>query len=260
MRYLIVTKRAIIAVVTIVLVICLGVYIATSVNKVALTNAVENRKIPIYSVDTDQKNIAVTFNAAWEADEVPEILEVLEKYDVKCTFFLLGEFVEKNPEEVKMILNAGHELANHSNSHPDMTMISEDRIRQEILSCEEKINNLTNNSGVKLFRAPSGSYNNNVINIAKSVGYQVIQWDVDSRDWMPKVTMDSLINFATSNNKPGSIILFHVGTKNGYTPKALPQILEKLKSDGYSFVKVSELIYPDTEDTYIDQAGVQHKK
>ncbi len=208
--------------------------------------------LPIYSVEIPEKKVAVTFNCAWEAEDIPDILALLEKYEAKATFFILGQWAKDNPSAVKMIAEAGHEIGSHSNTHPDMAKIGTDEARNEILrSCEH----IEKACGVKpeLFRAPSGSYSGELIKTVSEMGFTTIQWDVDSRDWKDK-TAGEMVESVTKNVRKGSIILFHSGKKN--TLEALPQILEILKNGGYEFVKVSDLIY--TENYTIDHTGRQH--
>ncbi len=241
-------KRPIWAVMAAILVfIAMAVFV---VNSVAMGDG--GRLLPIYSVETAEKKIAITFNCAWEADDIPEILKILEKYNAKATFFILGQWAKDNPDEVKMIAGAGHEIGTHSNTHPDMAKISAEEIKTELLRSCEHIKNACGESP-RLFRAPSGSYSSELIKIAAEMGFTTIQWDVDSRDWMDK-TAEEMVESVTKNIKKGSIVLFHSGKEN--TLKALPQILEVIKNAGYESVGVSELIY--SENYTIDHTGRQH--
>jgi peptidoglycan/xylan/chitin deacetylase (PgdA/CDA1 family) len=237
--------------------ILMGLGFAAQQTQSTIAGLIGAKRVPVYRVSTHKTEIAVTFNAAWEADEVPEILEVLQKYEAKCTFFVLGEFVDKNPEAVRAVAAAGHEIANHSDSHPNMTGMPEDKIRRQILNCDDKIKALVPEAFAPFFRAPSGAYDNRLIETAEALGHQVIQWDVDSHDWQEHITADALINYCFTKTKAGSILLFHVGTKRGYTPRVLPCILENFKNQGFSFVKLSELVYPDDGKSYVDLEGVQ---
>lgn len=221
-----------------------------AVNSVAMGEG--SRLLPIYSVEIPDKKVAVTFNCAWEADDILTILEMLKKYDAKATFFILGQWAKDNPNEVKMIKDAGHEIGTHSNTHPDMAKISMDEVRKELLRSCEHIEN-AGGGKAELFRAPSGSYSSELIKTASEMGFTTIQWDVDSRDWMDK-TASEMIESVTQNVEKGSIILFHSGKEN--TLEALPQILEILKNGGYEFVKVSDIIY--SENYTIDHKGRQH--
>ena len=211
------------------------------------------RKLPIYCVETEEKKIAVTFDAAWSAEDTDEIIEILKKHNAKATFFAVGDWVEKNPEAVKKLYNAGHEIGNHSDTHPSFSQINREEIKSEILNCNKKIERIT---GVepKLVRAPSGDYDNKSIEVTESLNMKMIQWDVDSLDWK-KLSVDEMYGRVVSKTQKGSILLFHNGVEN--TPEALDKILEKLEKDGYKFVTVSELIYWDNYE--IDHMGRQAK-
>ena len=200
-----------------------------------------SRLLPIYSVETPERKIAVTFNCAWSAGDIPDILAALEKYDAKATFFLVGSWAEQNPDAVEMIAKAGHEIGTHSNTHPDMAEISKEKIIEELSRSCERIA-AAGGGTPKLFRAPSGSYNNTLIKTAAEQGFCTIQWDVDSRDWK-NPDPSEMVTKVTENVRCGSIILFHSGAKP--TAKALLQILDILSQQGYSFITVSELIYKD---------------
>ena len=192
-------------------------------------------------METPERKIAVTFNCAWRADDIPDILAALEKYDAKATFFLVGSWAEQNPDAVEMIAKAGHEIGTHSNTHPDMAAISKEKIIEELSRSCERIA-AAGGGTPKLFRAPSGSYNNTLIKTAAEQGFCTIQWDVDSRDWK-NPDPSEMVTKVTENVRCGSIILFHSGAKP--TAKALLQILDILSQQGYSFITVSELIYKD---------------
>ncbi len=198
------------------------------------------RKLPIYCVDTDEKKIAISFDAAWGADDTDELLRILEENDVKTTFFMCGYWVEDYPEEVKKIAEAGHDLGNHSSTHPHMSQLSKEQIKQELMETEEKVKSLTG-VDMDLFRPPFGEYNNNVIEAAEECGYYTVQWDVDSLDWK-EYGVESEINQVLNHKHlgNGSIILFHNDAK--YTPQALDAIIKGLKEKGYEIVPVSELI------------------
>lgn len=137
------------------------------------------REIPIYSVDRTDRIAAVTFDCAWGADDIPNILSTLRETEIKATFFIVGQWAEKYPETVKMIAQDGHDVSNHSYSHLRMGVLDKEKIRSEIKKCNDTLENL---SGKKcdLFRAPYGDYGNSLIEEARKQGYYTIQWDVDS--------------------------------------------------------------------------------
>jgi len=209
------------------------------------------RKLPIYSVDTKEKKIAITFDASWREDNTDEIIEILDRYDVKATFFLVGTWIDHNPEKLKKLHDKGHEIGNHTNSHPDMSSISRADLLKEIEAVDSKIKNITG-QGTTLFRFPSGVYNDLVIDTVESTNRYCIQWDVDSIDW--KAEGEEIeFNRVVKKTKPGSIILFH--NDGRYTTKTLPRIIEYFKKEGYTMVTVSELIYKS--DFIIDYNGKQ---
>ncbi len=215
------------------------------------TNTI-SKKLPIYSVETDVKKIAVTFDAAWSAEDTDELLNILEKHNAKTTVFAVGDWIRKNPDAVKKFYDKGHEIGNHSNTHALFGKVSREKITEEIENCNNEIEKITGKK-TKVLRAPSGDYDNKSIEIAESMGMKMIQWDVDSLDWK-KLSVDEMYNRVTSKVQSGSILLFHNGVEN--TPEALDKILTKLKADGYEFVTVSELIYWDNYE--IDHTGRQY--
>jgi len=209
------------------------------------------KELPIYSVETDEKKIALTFDAAWGDDYTLGILDILDKYKIKGTFFLVGFWVDKFPDHVKEIHERGHEIGNHSTNHPYMTQISDSEIIKELEVTSDKIEELTGKRPV-LFRPPFGDYNDRVINLCREKGYYVIQWDVDSLDWK-ELGVQPVVDRVIRNVRNGSIVLFHNNAK--YILEYLPIIIERLQSEGYEFVTVSELIYKDN--FIIDNTGRQ---
>ena len=227
--------------VSVLLLIAIGISLFTNYGyKGAFT--VLNRKLPIYSVDTKEKKLAITFDVSLgENDYTEKILDLLDKYNVKATFFVVGDWVDRNPDKLKELCRRGHEIGNHSNRHPDMTKISREKIIEDININEAKIRSITG-SGTKLFRCPGGAYDDSVINTVEKSGYYCIQWNVDSVDWKEQGA-DIEYRRIIKNIKPGSILLFHNSAK--YTPENLPSIIKNLQSRGYKFVKVGDLIHKD---------------
>ena len=199
------------------------------------------RKLPIYCVQTDEPKVSVSFDAAWGADDTDELLRILKENNVKATFFLCGYWVEKYPDEVKKISEAGHDLGNHSATHPHMSQLTAEQITDELQKCHQNVKDLTGIE-MNLFRPPFGEYDNEVIETAAVNGYHTIQWDIDSLDWKEQgaqAEINQVLNHKHLGN--GSIILFHNDAK--YTPKVLDTILKGLKEKGYEIVPVSELIH-----------------
>lgn len=248
MRFFLFSKKQLTVILAAVTVLILGTVATVGVF------AKSERRIPIYSVKTEEKKIAISFDAAWGADDTDNLIETLSHYGVPATFFVVAGWVDTYPDEVKKLHDAGNDVMNHSTTHPYMTKLTPDKMTAEINTCNDKIEAIT---GVRptLFRCPYGDYNNSVIGAVEDLGMKAIQWDVDSLDWQDSATVDSIISRVTSKVQPGSIVLFHNDAT--YTPKALPIILEKLLADGYEFVKIKDLIYYDNYT--LDSTGKQIK-
>ena len=137
------------------------------------------KNLPIYCVDTDEKKVAISFDAAWGADDTEELLTILKNNDVKATFFLCGYWVDKYPEEVKRIYEEGHEIGNHSNTHPHGSQISLEKNKNEIMEVHKNVKDLLGYD-MNLYRRPFGEYNDTVLQAAKEVGYHTIQWDIET--------------------------------------------------------------------------------
>ena len=214
-----------------------------------------NKELPIYSVESEEKVVALSFDAAWGNEDTKQILEILKKNDVKVTFFMTGGWVDKFPEDVKAIAQAGHELGNHSENHKNMSQLSVAECKDELMVVHNKVKDLTGIE-MKVFRPPYGDYDNDVIKTAYDCGYYPIQWDVDSLDWKNygvSNIVDTVVNHKALRN--GSIILMHNGAK--YTAQALQGVIDGLKEKGYKFVTMSELIIK--ENYHIDHTGRQIK-
>lgn len=148
-------------------------------NDVVSTVASTTRKIPIYCIENDKPEISLTFDCAWGAEDMSQILDTLKENNVKATFFVLGEWADKFPEIIKRMADEGHDVANHSDTHPHIASLSYDEIKNEIKDANEKIENVAGREN-NLFRAPYGEYNDNVISAAEELGFYTIQWDVDT--------------------------------------------------------------------------------
>jgi polysaccharide deacetylase family sporulation protein PdaB len=240
MRVIFISRKNFITLLLILLtIIFASAYSLLTLNDSTPASGQYRNDIPIYSVECSGKKCAITFDCAWGADDIPDILNVLDKYDAKGTFFIVGLWAEKFPDMVKLIHDRGHTVANHGYAHLHMAQLSEEKTKEEITRCTEVLESIT---GVKtdLFRPPYGEYNASTIKVAKKLSYFPIQWDVDSLDWKKNLTADDIYERVTQKVSPGSIILFHNDTL--HTVKVLPSILEHLKNNGYSCVSVSDLI------------------
>jgi polysaccharide deacetylase family sporulation protein PdaB len=191
--------------------------------------------------ENDDMMIALTFDDGPHPKITPKILEILEKHDVKATFFMIGENVEYYPNVVRSVVEAGHEIGNHTYSHPHISRINEETLAREISKCDNAVSKLT---GIhpKLFRPPEGVIDNVVKVISSTNDYSVILWRVDTRDWAG--TSASAIEKNISQNvRSGDIILMHdYISKNCHTVEAVERIIPILLKKGYKFVTVSELI------------------
>lgn len=196
------------------------------------------RQLPIYCVQRDQKVVSLSFDAAWGNEDTQQLIDILGKYNIKVTFFVVGEWVDKYPESVKALADAGHEIMNHSNDHAHFNSLSADEIAANINACNDKIEAIT---GVRpaLFRPPYGEYDDHVIAAVRGMGMEPIQWDVDSLDWK-ELPAGEITQRVTSKVQPGSIVLFHNAAL--HTPEALPGIIEALLQEGYSFVPISQIL------------------
>ena len=200
--------------------------------------AATTRQLPIYCVQRDQKVVSLSFDAAWGNEDTQQLIDILGKYNVKATFFVVGEWVEKYPESVKALADAGHEIMNHSSDHAHFNSMSSEEIVADINACNDKIEAVT---GVRptLFRPPYGEYDDHVITAVRGMGMEPIQWNIDSLDWK-ELSAAEITQRVTSKMQPGSIVLFHNAAL--HTPEALPGIIEALLREGYSIVPISQIL------------------
>ncbi len=211
------------------------------------------RQLPIYCVQTDKPQVALSFDAAWGNEDTAQIMDILAKHNIKVTFFMTGGWVESFPEDVKYIASQGHDLGNHSENHKNMSQLSDEEIRSELQKVHDKVKTLTGQD-MTLFRPPYGDYDDQVVTVSRDMGYYPVQWDVDSLDWKDYGTesiIKTVLNHKHLGN--GSIILMHNGAK--YTPAALDAVITGLQDAGYELVPISQLIYRDNY--HIDHEGRQ---
>ncbi|MCI2056479.1 MAG: polysaccharide deacetylase family protein [Oscillibacter sp.] len=217
-----------------------------------------DRPLPIYCVDRGEEKVcAISFDAAWGNEDTETLIKILDQYHVKATFFVVGDWVDKYPESVKALADAGHEVMSHSNHHDHYNSLTSEQIIADLKTSCDKIEKVT---GVRptLIRCPYGEYDNHVIEAIRSIGVEPIQWNIDSLDWK-ELPASEITQRVTSRIEPGSIILFHNAAK--HTPEALPAILEKLIGQGYQIVPISKLLLPGTcdQDFTMDHTGKQLK-
>ncbi len=208
--------------------------------------------LPVYSVERDDPVISISFDASWGGDKTIAILDLLDQYNAKATFFLVGIWVDKFPELVQEIAARGHEIGNHSASHAHFPQISEEKMRKELADCSDKIEALTGTRPT-LFRPPYGDYNSKAVTVVRDSGYECVQWSIDSQDWKNRGVQD-LINRATKNVQQGDIILFHNDSQ--YIVEALPTILDTYQAAGLNLIPVGDILLQG--ETTIDVQGKQH--
>jgi len=212
-----------------------------------------NKLKPIYRVDTEEKLVALTFDACWGSSYTKDILRVLGENQAESTFFLVNIWLEDYPELAKEIRFAGHEIGLHSTTHPHFPQLSEEAMAEELSDNARMIRQVTGYNPV-LFRPPFGDYDDRVIRTVSAAGFIPIQWDVDSLDWKG-LSAREITERVLSGVQPGSIVLFH--NDGEHTAEALPGIISALKERGYTMVSVSKLLWP--ANYYVDINGVQHK-
>ena len=192
--------------------------------------------------NTTSKVVALTFDDGADGTNINKILDTLKTNNIKATFFLTGSGINHHPGWIRNIANAGHQVGNHSYSHPDFTKISTTAIQSELARTETAYRNATGKSTKPIFRAPFGASNTTVLKAVGDAGYtHTIQWNIDTIDWRG-LSSTEITNKVLNNIVPGSIVLMHTGAGASGTPGALPGMISKLKAKGYKFVTVSELL------------------
>lgn len=253
MKIVCIKAKQITSIISLLLVVCVLALTAgvTQISGVYLGYAA--RKVPIYNVQTEQKKVALTFDAAWGSDKTSKIIEILKENGLEATFFLVGFWVEANADKVKEIDSAGFDIGTHSNTHPKMSTLSQTKMAEELSTSCNLITNITGKT-VRFFRAPFGDYNDAVLETASGLGLQTIQWDVDSLDWKG-LSATQILDRVKQSVTNGSIILFH--NNSDYILEALPLVIKYLRENQYSMVKLSNLVYQT--DYSINNNGLQIK-
>ncbi len=239
-----------ISAITVLCIVCLN-YTILPVGAVYLK--ANERKLPIYSVQTEENKLAISFDAAWGADKTSQIMDICDSYNIKATFFLVGFWIDEYPDKVKEIYNRGFEIGLHSDTHPDMTKLTKSKMREELTTNIRKIEELTNFTP-KLFRPPFGYYNNDLITVCEELNLSCIEWSVDSLDWKG-LSASELSGRVISKSKNGSIVLFHNNSDN--IINGLKMVLQYYKSKQTSVVPIGSLIY--YSNFTIDNQGTQIK-
>jgi polysaccharide deacetylase family sporulation protein PdaB len=230
--------------------------LSIAVNSAPVFFGYSSKLLPIYSTQLPEgtKAVAITFDSAYGSDQAIPLLDILDEYGVKATFFLCGIWVEDNIELTKEISKRGHEIGTHSQTHPDMAKLSKESITKELTDSANLIKQ-TIGKEVPLFRPPFGSYNDRLIKTATELGYYTIQWSADSIDWKG-YSATNIAERVLKKVQPGSITLFHTDAK--HVLGGIRIVADKLKKDGYEFRTVSDLILKDNYT--IDYTGKQVPK
>lgn len=202
--------------------------------------------IVIKKFETDTPKVAITFDDGPHPLTTMQILAILRQKKVKATFFVLGENAEAYPKIVKQIHDEGHELSNHGYSHTFFSTLSEAKYKKEILNTENIVSNIIGTKPV-LLRPPGGHYNNRSLAVAEEMGYLMVLWSIDTRDWA-NVSVSNMLH-TIEKARPGDIILLHDTRARNHTIEALPFIIDMLQSKGYQLVTLSDLIFNTDKST-----------
>ena len=252
--FVVVKKRQVVLTALLCFLLAAGSVVAVLLGvKAEDTAAKANKLLPVYSVRTEENKVALTFDAAWGSDKTEKILDLLDAYGVKATFFLVGFWIEENPELTQEIASRGHCIGNHSKDHPHMPTLGPEKAEEQIESVNTALEELTGSRPV-FFRPPFGDYDNELISLLEKKGMIGIQWSVDSLDWKG-LSGGEIAERILSRVQKGSIILCH--NNSDHILEALPMILLGLKNKGLISVPMDELVM--TENYSIDNNGTQIK-
>lgn len=194
--------------------------------------------------ETNKKQVALSFDD-WGTDKtITKILDILDKYHVQATFFLRADGVEKNPNLARAIAEAGHDVANHSYSHPVVTQVSPEQLQQEIVKAHQIITEAIQEKPTMYFRPPTGVFDANTLQVIGATGYHTVtDFDVDPSNYLKTTTPDEIVQAILEQTQNGSVILLHL-LDDIHSIDALPIVIDKLRSRGYTFVKMSEMFGP----------------
>ncbi len=254
MRFLVVKRSTVILTVIAAAVLAITMSAVHYTGAAAIYNNVSPKKVPIYSVETDEKAVALTFDAAWGAEKTLGILKTLEEKDARATFFLVSFWAEQYSDTLKTLAASDRiEIGTHSATHPYMSKLSKSQIALELSTSKELIESISGRS-IELFRPPYGDYSDALIDTAKEQGLYTVQWDVDSLDWK-NLSKEQIASRIVGSCRNGSIVLMHNDGK--HTLEALPAVIDGLRAKGFVFKTVGELIYKDNYT--IDHTGRQKR-
>ena len=240
MRWFITWGKRIVISITLLIIICAfasGFFMGNRYGE--CIPVLNNRLVPIYKVAREDKKIAITLDGTWGSEYTEDLLKLFEKHDLEVTFFFAGYWLEKYPHLVKQIAATGHEIGNHTYTHPHCNSLTRDELKKELVDTEKLIKKLTGKTS-NLFRPPFGEYNNKVIRTVRENGYQVVQWSLDSLDWQGH-SSEYIVERIDENVSTGDIILMHNNAP--HIVEALKILIPKLQEKGFEIVSLSDLIY-----------------
>lgn len=206
-----------------------------------ISSSASESQITYRRVENENMEIALTFDDGPHPYYTERILKILEKYNVKATFFFVGQNIENYPEAAEKVYAAGHEIGNHTYTHHRVRAMEQGELFRELNRCDDAIFEIEEYR-THLFRPPEGAFDDDVELTAKSMDYSIILWSIDTRDW-EHLPPETILGNVLTNVRSGDIILMHdyIG-RNSPTPESLEMMIPALLERGYKFVTVSELM------------------
>lgn len=207
-----------------------------------LTSLVMNKHEPtvLLKGSSSEKNIALTFNISWGEKRLEEIIHVLKTYDVQATFFISGEWAERHPDQVTLIQDHHHEIGMLGYRYKNYVDQEIEQVRKDLLYAREVFEKI-GLENINLLRTPSGKFNKEIIELAKSFNYEVVHWSVNTNDW-ERPGVDAIVQTTLDETKNGDIILMHASDEADQTVEALKVILPALLDRKFQFISIPELI------------------
>ncbi|MFA9556526.1 polysaccharide deacetylase family sporulation protein PdaB [Evansella sp. AB-rgal1] len=200
----------------------------------------DDKPVAIYKVDSDEKKIALTFNISWGEERAIPILDTLKECNVTSTFFVSADWAERHSEIIERILEDGHELGSHGFEHDHYTKWDEEKIKKDIQTANRILQEVSKQT-TKYLRPPNGSFDERVLRVADTLHYDIIHWSINSEDWT-NPGVDKIIDNVVSNVTNGDIVLMHASDSAKQTNEALPELINNLKKQGFTFSSVSDLL------------------
>lgn len=223
---------------TVIMLFAMSYVTTNKINKTVETSTGNVENSIIYKVQTERKVVAISINCSENVENIDSIVDSLSKMKVKATFYVTGELAQKNPEEIKKIVNNGNEVGNLSYHYSSLKNKKKEDIENEIYKCTEELEKITNTK-IKTFRPPYGECNTEIMEVAQKQNLATVQWNVDSLDYNG-LNGDEMYERINENLIPGSIILLH--NSGQYTASCIEDIIYKIQKQGYEIVTVSSLI------------------